>query len=215
MKKPLLCVFAHPDDEAFGPSGTIAKYSEERKVYIICVTDGYDKKRARPNLARTRRSELRESAKILGVEKVFFLNFGDGELRNNIYHQVAGEIEKIAKRIKPDTLLTFEPRGISGHIDHVFCSMVTSFVYQRLSFIKTLLYCCITRDRTKEIKDYFVYFPPGYKPEEIDLEVDVSEYWDKKIKAINVHRSQKKDAQRIIKSLEKFPKKEHFLVIRK
>ena len=37
---PLVCIFAHPDDEAFGPAGSIAKFASERDVYIICVTNG-------------------------------------------------------------------------------------------------------------------------------------------------------------------------------
>ena len=212
MSKPLLAIFAHPDDEAFGPSGTIAKYANERNIYIICVTDGDDKTKPRKNLAEIRKNELKNSAKILGVKKVFFLGYKDGELRNNIYHEVTQKIEKIAKLIKPDTFLTFEQRGISGHLDHVFCSMVTSFAFEKLSFVKTLLYYCVTYERTKEIKGYFIYFPPGYKIKEIDRVVDVSKYWDKKLAAMKAHESQAEDAQRIIKQLKQFPKKEHFLV---
>ena len=38
--KPLVCIFAHPDDEAFGPGGTIAKFAKKRPVYLICATKG-------------------------------------------------------------------------------------------------------------------------------------------------------------------------------
>jgi len=38
--KPLVCIFAHPDDEAFGPGGTIAKFAKQRPVYLICATKG-------------------------------------------------------------------------------------------------------------------------------------------------------------------------------
>lgn len=40
MKNKLVCVFAHPDDEAFGPGGTIAKFSKTHAVYILCITRG-------------------------------------------------------------------------------------------------------------------------------------------------------------------------------
>ncbi|MBP9816108.1 PIG-L family deacetylase [Candidatus Woesebacteria bacterium] len=36
----IVAIFAHPDDEAFGPGGTLAKLSNEHDVYIICVTSG-------------------------------------------------------------------------------------------------------------------------------------------------------------------------------
>ena len=40
MKK-LLAVFAHPDDEAFGPGGTLAKYAKEGvEIHLLCATRG-------------------------------------------------------------------------------------------------------------------------------------------------------------------------------
>src|SRR3989337_253656 len=102
--KKVVCIFAHPDDEAFGPSGTIAKYADGREAYIICVTDGNDHNNGTKNLSQIRKNELRNSAKILGVKKVYFLSYSDGHLCNNIYHEVARKIEKIIKRLKPDTL---------------------------------------------------------------------------------------------------------------
>ena len=41
MKKVLLSVLAHPDDESFGMGGTLAKYAEEGvEVHLICATRG-------------------------------------------------------------------------------------------------------------------------------------------------------------------------------
>ena len=38
--KTVVGVFAHPDDEALGPSGTIATLAKDYQVYLICVTSG-------------------------------------------------------------------------------------------------------------------------------------------------------------------------------
>src|SRR3989344_4769755 len=141
MKQKIVCVFAHPDDEAFGPGGTIAEFSKTHNVYIICATKGeaggFDHEK---NIAGIREKEMLASAKILGVREVRFLGFIDGKLCNEIYHQLADKITKYLEKIQPETLLTFEPRGVSGHIDHVTVSMVTSYVFERLSFVKKLLY---------------------------------------------------------------------------
>ncbi|OGD86135.1 hypothetical protein A2696_00755 [Candidatus Curtissbacteria bacterium RIFCSPHIGHO2_01_FULL_41_13] len=93
--------------------------------------------------------------------------------------------------------------------------MVTTYVFYKLPFVKTLLYYCITARSRKIIKDYFIYFPPGYKRSEIDKVVDISDIWEKKVAAMACHKSQIKDARRIIERLESFPKEEYFLTVTK
>ena len=214
-KKVVVGIFAHPDDEAFGPSGTLAKFAKTKDVYLICVTDGNDVRNGISNLAQIRKRELLESANILGVKKVFFLGFKDGDLANNLYHKVASRIARILKLLRPDTLITFELRGISGHIDHIFVSMVTTYVFERLAFVKTLLYHAILKTKNASPSDYFVYFPPGYPKSEIDRVVNVAPFWEQKIRAIGAHHSQYKDAEEILTMLKKDPKEEYFLELKK
>lgn len=219
LMKPLVCIFAHPDDEAFGPAGSIAKFAKEREVYLICVTDGNagnnSHNGSKKSLGEIRKEELEQSAKILGIKKTYFLNYPDGTLSNNSYHEIAEKIEVILNEIKPDTILTFEPQGISGHIDHITVSLVSTFVFQKLEFIKNLLYYAETFEMMKEIPSYFIYVPPGYKKEDIDLTIDITNFWETKLKAMQSHKSQKEDYEFVLKILQKFPKEEHFLQKRK
>ena len=217
MKKreKLVCIFAHPDDEAFGPGGTIAIFAKTHDVYLICATSGeagkHKGKKAGKNLGAIRENEMRESAKVLGVKKVFFLGFKDGTLSNNLYHQIAAKIEIILKRLKPETILTYEPRGISGHLDHIAISMISSFVFERLKFIKKIMYFC--RPEMKGGKwVYFIYVPPGYKKSEIDMIIDTSAVWETKVQAMLKHHSQIHDIDRILKRVSRLAKKEHFLI---
>ncbi len=220
-KSRLVCVFAHPDDEAFGPSGTIAKFASRGEVYLICVTDGDDHTNGKKDyLAKIREEEVRKSAKILGVKRVYCLGYKDGELCNNLYHEVAREVRKILDKIKPDTLMTFEMRGVSGHVDHVFCSMVSSYIFRETKYIKKILYYCLPKIMAKLEKNYFIYFPPGYSKNEVDLVENVTEFWDIKIQAIKAHESQKKDGNQILKLLKiygllRLPKEEYFLVMKR
>jgi LmbE family N-acetylglucosaminyl deacetylase len=211
------CVFAHPDDEAFCPSGTIAKLAKSNDVYILCATRGEAGEHdivTTALLPAQRQKELIESAMILGVKQVFFLDFEDGTLSNNLYHKLANKIETILQEIKPDTLLTFEMRGLSGHIDHIVVSLVTTFVFERLSYITKIMYFCSNADLPRPEK-YFIYYPPGYKRSEVDEVVDVSEEWDAKVRAIQVHKSQQKDMERVLARIEKGPKEELFLIRKK
>jgi len=216
--KPLVCIFAHPDDEAFGPAGSIAKFSTERDVYIICVTNGNaadqftNKKGYAEKLGKIRRKEMQKSAQILGVKKVFFLDYDDGTLSNNVYHSIAEKIEQILNDIKPDTVMTFEPRGISGHIDHITVSLVTTFVFYKLEYLKKLLYYAETKEMMENIPSYFIHVPPGYAKEQIDLTINIEDFWDQKVSAMKSHQSQKEDATWILNILKDLPKEEHFLL---
>lgn len=201
---------AHPDDEAFGPAGSLIHFSKTHDIYLLCATNG--------NSAE-RKGELLRSAKILGIKKVDCLNFTDGGLCNNNYHQLAAAIDKKLRFYRPETVLTFEPKGISGHLDHVAVSLVTTFVVKKLKFVKRLLYFCELESTMKLMREnfgeYFIYVPPGYSREEINLVIDTEAYWPQRLKAMAAHRSQRGDSNRIVKTLTILPKREHFLVTAK
>lgn len=209
-KKVIVGIFAHPDDEAFGPGGTLAKYAKNNDVYIICATRE-EAGKCGENLGRIREKELKASAKILGIKKVFCLNFIDGSLSNSTYHLLAQKIEKILKKLKPTLLITFEPLGISGHIDHIVVSLVTTFVAKKLPTNPQILYYCTTKLATSKMKDYFIYFPPGYAKSAIDKIVNIKDVWETKFKAMYCHRSQMHDVKRIIEVIKALPKEEYFL----
>ena len=213
--KTIVALFAHPDDEAFGPAGTLATLAKDNNVYILCATKGEAGGNHGDNqedaIGNIRAQELRESAAILGVKEVRFLDFADGTLCNNVYHKLADVIKMHLDELKPTTLLTYEPRGISGHIDHIVMSMVTSYLFERLDYVTKLMYYCMHEDRRKTMGSYFIYVPPGYKDSEINEIYDVKPVWDQKLAAMRKHHSQKKDCERILEQSKNLPKKEYFL----
>jgi len=210
-----VCVFAHPDDEAFGPGGTIALLAKDYEVYIVCATKGESGKNSLDDTATLgdiRSAELEASARILGVKKVFFLGYTDGTLSNNLYSEIAEKVATYIDDIQPEIVLTYEYRGVSGHIDHVTMSLVTNFIFSHNPSIKKLMMHAVLEDVAKLRNDYFIYFPPGYKESEIDEVVDTSEVWDTKVKAMHCHASQVHDIKNVLSVYEKRPKKEYFLV---
>jgi LmbE family N-acetylglucosaminyl deacetylase len=220
MKKTIVCVFAHPDDEAFGPGGTIAKLAQRNDVYIICATKGdagnnHHTDKETP-LQQLRTDEMEKSARILGVKKVIFLDYTDGTLCNNLYHKLAKSITFHLKKLKSDTLLTFEPRGVSGHIDHITVSLVTTYVFYTLPFIKTLYYFCLSeKQRNTFTNEYFIYRPPGYKKSEISRTFNITDVWEQKMEAMHQHVSQIKDMNMILSFMKKLPKEENFIILKK
>jgi LmbE family N-acetylglucosaminyl deacetylase len=213
--KPLVCVFAHPDDESFGPGGTIAIEAKRRGVYIICVTQGdageNSSKQKRP-LNEIRKDELLASAKLLGVKKIFFLDYNDGKLSNSLYYEIADKIQTIINKIKPGILLTFDLRGVSGHIDHIAIAMITSYVFERSPFIKEIWYYVMTKEYEMLVENHFIFFPPGYTKSEISKTVDTEKVWKHKVAAMYLHESQLHDAKKVLSKLEKLPREEHFII---
>jgi len=220
MRKNFVCIFAHPDDEVFGPGGSIAMFAKTYNVYILCATRGEaGKKNGEQDLGKIRETELLRSARILGVKKVFFLDFKDGTLSNNLYHKLAEKIKAKLEELRPEIILTFEPLGISGHIDHITVSLVTAYVFELLPFVKKLLRYCQTKKNIKIMKkirkEYFIYRPDGYDLKDIGLVNDVSTTWKTKVRAMLEHKSQIHDIRWILSFYEKLPRKEYFLVMKK
>lgn len=211
-----MCVIAHPDDEAFGPSGTLALLARTYDVHIVCVTDGAADPRFHPvggkKLSDLRTQELITSASKLGIKHIHFLHFQDGTLSNNLYHEVAQKITTLVKKYTPSLLITYEMRGISGHLDHVAVSMISSFVYRENRTIDAIWYYCTSKSNSNLMGKYFVFFPEGFERDAVDMIVDVRSVFAKKIAAAKCHKTQYKDALGVIAKWLVSPKEELFLV---
>lgn len=224
MKKTAFAIFAHPDDEAFGPAGTLATLSKKYEVHLICITSGNAKYTPgdtegwkwdisiNEKYALQREKELKASAKALGIKKVHFLRWNDGSLSNDKYHILAEELKNTMDPFQPELLVTFEPRGLTGHADHIITTSVINFMAPKLGYVKDIMYFCFNEAQRSFIDDYFIYFPPGYKSKEIDMEIDVSDVWEDRTKSIYAHKSQMQDIKFYLPHLEGLPKKEYFLV---
>ncbi len=219
MRKTVLCVIAHPDDEAFGPSGTLAKLAVNHDVHIVCVTDGASDPRFHAiggkKLSDLRVEELHASAVVIGAKKVHLLHFQDGTLNNNIYHEVAEKLTVLVKQYKPSLLITTELRGVSGHLDHVAVAMITSYVYRKNRSIDAIWYNCVSKSSSSLMKNYFVFFPEGFDKNDVDLVVNIRSVFSKKIAAALCHKTQMKDALRVIAKWLISPREEWFFVTKR
>jgi LmbE family N-acetylglucosaminyl deacetylase len=126
MTKRLLCVFAHPDDECYGPGGTIAKAANTgAEVFITTFTAGEAgtigvSKALQPReLARRRRAELAAACDALGVSGHRILDVPDRGVERADPAWAVGEIVADIRRLRPQVVITFHHRGVSGHPDHV------------------------------------------------------------------------------------------------
>lgn len=210
--KTILSVFAHPDDEAFGPAGTVHKLSKQNDTHLVIATDGAYARRYRHEAdIALRQEELHRSANLIGYSSVTQLHYQDGTLSNNLYHEIADTLEEIIDTIKPDIIITFEPLGLSGHLDHIGLTSIVNYVFYQKKQLQQVWYFGLPQGMFPE-QNYFVYLPPGYAHDEFDLIVDIADVWNIKKKAIFSHASQQKDLSTLMEKIETFPKEEHFLI---
>jgi N-acetylglucosamine malate deacetylase 2 len=217
--KRLLAVFAHPDDETFGPGASLARYASEGVLIdVVIATRGEAgennlKYKTEKKLGEIREQEARNADKILGVNRIDFLDFVDGELRQKIYFDVAKKIINKIKTFKPDVIVTFEHHGISGHLDHIAMSFISTYAYLQTDIPKKLYYFCISEKiRVLGGQNYFIYFPDGYSDNQITTRIDVSASWNAKINAMMEHKSQLKDVKNLLRIFKNVPKVDNFIL---
>jgi LmbE family N-acetylglucosaminyl deacetylase len=135
--RPVLAVFAHPDDErVIGP--LLSRLAREgRETHLVIATDGSKGVRehagvaAGAPLAAARKLESECAAKRLGVRQLHLLGLLDGELASfaNL-GRLREQLDSIIARVQPAVIITFGPEGGTGHPDHRLVGNVTSQIIQ-------------------------------------------------------------------------------------
>jgi mycothiol S-conjugate amidase len=134
----LLAVLAHPDDESFGPGGTLALYAQRgASVHLICATRGEvgdvpaGMMKDHKDIADLRASELRCAAEHLGLKAVYFLDYRDSGMPGTSENdhpralarapkeEVVRKITRLMRQIRPQVVITFDPIGGYRHPDHI------------------------------------------------------------------------------------------------
>jgi bacillithiol biosynthesis deacetylase BshB1 len=182
MKIDILAIGAHPDDVELGCSGTIAKeIANNKKVGILDLTKGELGTRGS---AEIREKEAKDAAKILNVAFRENLNFKDGFFKNDEEHQL--KLIQVIRKYKPDIILCNaiddrhidHPRGAKLVIDSCF-----------LSGLKKIA----TKYNNKEQEPWRplnIYHYIQWKNLKPDFVVDISNFFEIKIKAVKSFKSQ-------------------------
>ena len=149
----LLGVFAHPDDESFGPGGTLARYaSEGADVHVIIATDGIagsveegTQFQDHETLAQVRSEELANAAVALGITSIWSLPYRDSGMRGTPendhpqaliqqpMHALVDELTGYMARLRPQVVITHDPYGGYGHPDHIRVCEATTAAFYRLA----------------------------------------------------------------------------------
>jgi LmbE family N-acetylglucosaminyl deacetylase len=138
VARRLLAVFAHPDDESFGPGGTLALYARRGvEVHLICATRGElggapeELLAGHADVAALREQELDCAARQLGLSGVHLLGYRDSGMPGSPDNEhpralaaapldeVAAQVAYLIRQIRPQVVITFDPMGGYRHPDHI------------------------------------------------------------------------------------------------
>jgi len=133
----ILCVTAHPDDEAAAFGGTLRLYHERgAEIYLICLTPGQaathrGTAKTDHELAAIRRKELAASCEILGIDRWIVLDYADGQLHRLDLYSVVCEVTRHIRQFRPHVVMTFGPEGgVTAHSDHSMASIFATLAYE-------------------------------------------------------------------------------------
>lgn len=218
MKKVLIGIFAHPDDEAFGPSASLYQAAKGgTDVHLILVTDGEAGTNADGynDLGAVRLKEWKESGKRMGITSHHALHYPDGGLSNSLYVEISKKITACIQKVVTNysepinlEMMTFDKDGITGHLDHIAVSYITTHVYLKLQEVGLpgvtfgkLKYYCLPKSIANKVNNSWLYSACGKNPSEVDEVVNCKELMEKKHYIMQAHYSQRHDMQHVLRLL--------------
>lgn len=201
----VLGVWAHPDDEAYLSGGVMAA-ARDAGQRVVCVTATRGE-RGTPDpvtwpphrLGAMREYEIRASLAALGVHEHRFLGMTDGRCASEPTAPTVERLAAIIDEIRPDTILTFGPEGLTGHQDHQVVSGWTTAARALAAPASQLLYASTTAEAVDAWQglyaDLEVFLVPGLPlrrtPAEIGFELRLADQLaDRKLAALRAQASQ-------------------------
>jgi len=212
-----MLLLAHPDDETFGPGGTIARYAREGvEITLVTATRGEEGMVGDPpvtgkeRLGEVREAELAKAATVLGIREVVFLGFRDKQLEHLPFERILEKAVAQVRRVRPQVLIGFGPEGVSRHPDHMVMSRVAleafdaaadpaRFPWQIGNGLSTYApYKLYQFEIAREILDRWEIPLAGVPGRELTTFIDTSGFVQTKVEAFSAHRTQARDARRIL-----------------
>jgi LmbE family N-acetylglucosaminyl deacetylase len=132
----MMCVTAHPDDEAGGFGGALRLYHERGvETSVICLTAGQAAThrggaRNDQELGAMRRKEFAAACEILKVSHGLVLDYPDGQLYRQDLYRIVCDLTLQMRQFRPHVVLTFGPEGgLTGHPDHSMASIFATLAF--------------------------------------------------------------------------------------
>lgn len=121
----VLVIFPHPDDEAFGVSGTIGTFTGRgTPLTYACLTLGQMGRNmgnppftTREELPNIRKKELLDAAEVMGIQDLRMMGYRDKTLEFEDDQKMVDMVTSLINDVKPSLVISFYP-GFAVHPDH-------------------------------------------------------------------------------------------------
>jgi LmbE family N-acetylglucosaminyl deacetylase len=196
-RKRILVITAHPDDADVHAGGTLARWADEgHEIHSAILTRG-DKGHADPSMTPERVAALREreqraAAAILGVRRVTFFGYADGDLAWAGPRR-SEDLTKLIRVERPDLVVTHDPfagapgyRQFQLHPDHraVGAAAVDALINRAPG---PLFYPTHAAEGIAPYRAGELLLIMG---DHLDHHVDVAPTFERKVRAVMEHASQ-------------------------
>jgi LmbE family N-acetylglucosaminyl deacetylase len=190
-----MAVHAHPDDEAIGTGGILARYADEgvRTVLVTCTNGELgdapggikpdDPAHDEQVVVPTRRKELQRSCDVLGVSHLELLGYHDSGMEGwpqntlpNAFWQTpvadaAHKLTDLMRKYEPQVVVTYDENGFYGHPDHIQANRITHAALAECGIPDKLYYTAVARSLIRGFRD--VLAEAGIEtPEDMDENPD-------------------------------------------
>lgn len=201
MKKRILIIAPHPDDETLGAGGTAAKFVSEGHEVAVLIVSGHLPPLYKIEDYKETVSEALKAFNILGISDNRFLEIPATFVGNEPVHILNGRISAVVREVAPQIVLTAYP---DRHIDHrvVFDSVM---VATRPVGVGREIEILAAYETLSETHWNAAHIEPNFVPNWI---VDISDFMDQKLRALACYRSQVQDfpGSRSIEAIEALAK---------
>jgi LmbE family N-acetylglucosaminyl deacetylase len=172
-----MAVHAHPDDEAIGTGGILAKYAAEgvRTVLVTCTNGelGDSPEGVKPDMdeheaaavAVHRLDELRTACAALGVAHLELLGYHDSGMKGWPQNDMPGSfwqtpldeavdrIVTLMEKYRPQVVVTYDENGFYGHPDHIQANRATLGALERTDIPAKLYYNAVPRSALVDFRE--------------------------------------------------------------
>jgi len=181
----ILIVAAHPDDEAIGCGGTIAKFAGSGcEIHALFLTDGVGARMESTSVDTALRNESTEkAAQLMGIQSIEYGTFPDNQVDSLPLLKVVQFVEQHLNVIKPDTVITHHAFDLN--VDHQIAhrAVMTACRPQPGFCVKTILNFEVASSTEWQTPHANQCFTPNWF-------VDISEQLDTKKQALMAYEQE-------------------------